>query len=160
VEYLWNGKRKAVNSKVVSELLLTANSPRRALVILFWVHNVRVSNVLSKLYAQLEAFVVKVGLGLTIFLRSLEVAQARGRIKDILTLDEIAKETREYRPVTYFPGRQCVLQDITSFHKRNNSSGLEHTETKPCTHRGELSCIVPNLRGPATSATSRAISTG
>ena len=111
-------------------------------------------------YTQLEAFVVKVGLDLTIFPRSLEVAQARGRVKDILTLGEIAKETREYRPVTYFPGRQCVLQDIASFHKCNDSSGLEHTETKPCTHRGELSCIVPNLRGPATSATSRTISTG
>lgn len=129
MEYFWNGKRKAVNCKVVSELLLAANSPRCALVILFWAHDVRVSDdLLSKLYAQLEAFVVK-GI-------------------------------QAYRPVTYFPGSQCVLQDIASFHKRNNSSGLEHTGKKPCTHRGELSWIVPNLRGPATSATSRAISTG
>lgn len=79
VEYFWNGKRKAVDSKVVSELLLAANSPRRALVILFWTHDVRVSDdLLSKLYAQLEAFVVKVSLDLTVFPRSLEVAQARG----------------------------------------------------------------------------------
>jgi hypothetical protein len=67
-------------------------------------------DLLSKLYAQLEAFVMKVSLDLTVFPRSPEAAQAQGKVKDILTLDEIAKETREYRPVTYFPGRQCVLQ--------------------------------------------------
>jgi hypothetical protein len=36
----WNGKRKAVNSKAVSELLLATNSLRRVLVILFWAHDV------------------------------------------------------------------------------------------------------------------------
>lgn len=111
MEYFWNGKRKVVNSKVVSELLLAANPPRRALVILFWAHDVRVSDdLLSELYAQLEAFVVKVSLDLTVFPRSLEVAQVRGRVKDILTLDEIAKETWEYKLVTYFPGRQCLTR--------------------------------------------------
>ena len=157
----WNDKRKVVNSKVISELLLATNSPRRALVILFWAHDARVSDdLLSKLYGQLEAFIMKVGLDLTVFPRSSEVAQARGKVKDILTLDEIAKETGEYRPITCFPGRQCVLQDVASFHKRNNSSGCEHTGKMPRNHRGELSCIVSDLRGPATSATSRAISTG
>ena len=52
MEYFWNSKRKAVNSKVISERLLAANSPRRALVILFWVHDVRVSDdLLSKLHS-------------------------------------------------------------------------------------------------------------
>jgi len=157
VEYFWNGGGKVVSCKVVSELLLAANSPHRALVILFWAHDVRVSDdLLSKLYAQLEAFVVKASLDLTIFPDPWRSPRRGGGSRT----DEIAKETREYRPVTYFPGSQCVLQDIASFHKRNNSSGLEHTGKKPCTHRGELSCIVPNLRGSATSATSRAISTG
>ena len=61
------------------------------------------NDLLSKLYGQLETFSVTVGLDLTIFPRSSEAAQARGKVKDILTLDEIAKEAGEYRPVTCFP---------------------------------------------------------
>jgi hypothetical protein len=157
----WNNKRKSIDSNVISNLLLPASSPRSALVILFWAHDTLVpDNLLSKLYGQLEAFAVKVGLDLTVFPRSSEAAQTRGKVKDILTLDEIAKEAGEYRPVTCFPGRRCVLQEVASFHKRNSSSGCEHTGIQPCRRRGELACIVPNGQGPATSATSRAIGSG
>ena len=60
--------------------------------------------------------------------------------------------------MTCFPGRKCVLQGVESFHKRNNSSGCEHTGKKPGTYRGELSCIMTGLHTPATSATSSALS--
>lgn len=39
--------------------------------------------------------------------------------------------------MTYFPGSQCVLQDITSFHKRNNGEKAMHPSWRAVMHRSQ-----------------------
>lgn len=73
-----------------------------------------------------------------------QALQERAKLGDLRALDEIASQTKQYRPTTCYPYQQCQLQgkDPTT-QKRADSCGKMHVKAKRSSDRANLTYLFP-----------------
>ncbi|KFY41494.1 hypothetical protein V494_02958 [Pseudogymnoascus sp. VKM F-4513 (FW-928)] len=94
------------------------------------------------LYARLERLQSCFGARVRAFPARAESMAARTKIRDLQALDDLARASGSWRPITCYPVRKCSLEDADqTVHKRQESSGGECVRIMQRGDTGELTCI-------------------
>lgn len=115
---------------------------RSTVIVLYCDTAICVESGMDLLYARLERLRSCYGARVRAFPRQTEALQARTKIRDLQALDELARTSGSWRPITCYPVTKCSLKDAeTTVHKRQESSGGECVQIKHRGDNGELTCI-------------------
>ncbi|KFY31515.1 hypothetical protein V493_01044 [Pseudogymnoascus sp. VKM F-4281 (FW-2241)] len=125
-----------------SMLLDDEQNIRSTIIVLYCDTAICVESGMDLLYARLERLQACYGARVRAFPARAEALAARTKIRDLQALDDLARTSGSWRPITCYPVRKCSLEDADqTVHKRQESSGGECVRIKHRGDNGELTCI-------------------